>query len=249
MPNSIIITGATSGIGLELAKSYISEGTTVYAVGRDFDKFILTIHDWCRSRGHGDLCKWIHSDFANPNLLFDDEFRKIPQVDGFVNCAGVLPISPLKLERVEKIMESLNINLLSPIIFTRELIKANRITRGGSIIFLASINGTKIGAKGHSIYSATKGGINGFMLSLANELSTLRITVNTISPGTVDTPMLKKTKSFIGDEAFDKYLSQYPLGAGTTDSVISLIKFLIDKKLSSWITGQNFVVDGGYTLN
>jgi NAD(P)-dependent dehydrogenase (short-subunit alcohol dehydrogenase family) len=249
MPRTVIITGATSGIGLALAKSYINEGTTVYVVGRNFDKFTMTIQDWCKSHGYDDLCKWINSDFSSPNLLLDDDFNKLPQFDGFINCAGVLPISPLRLEKVQEIIESLNINLLSPILFTRQLLKANRILRGGSIVFLSSINGTKIGTKGHSVYSATKGGVNGFMLSLANELSSLGIRVNAISPGTVDTPMLEKTRSLIGDEAFDKYLSQYPLGAGTTDSLISLIHFLLDKKMSSWITGQNFVVDGGYTLN
>lgn len=249
MPRAVMITGATSGIGLALAKSYIKKGTEVYAVGRNFDKFKETIQDWSKPHGLGDLCKWIHSDFSCPNLLLEGEFNKLPQVDGFVNCAGVLPISPLRAERVEGIFESFNINLLSPILFTKGLLKANRINRDGSIVFLSSINGTKIGTKGHSVYSATKGGINGFMLSLANELSTIGIRVNTISPGTVDTPMLKKTKSLMGNEAFEKYLSHYPLGAGTTDSVISLIQFLIDKKFSSWITGQNFIVDGGYTLN
>ena len=143
----------------------------------------------------------------------------------------------------------MNINLLSPILFTRELLKANRILKGGSIVYLSSISGTKIGSKGHAIYSATKGGINGLVLSLANELSSLGIRVNAISPGTVDTPMLEKTKSFIGDEAVNKYLSHYPLGAGTTNSLIPLIHLLIDNEASSWITGQNFVVDGGYTLN
>jgi NAD(P)-dependent dehydrogenase (short-subunit alcohol dehydrogenase family) len=249
MPDSVIITGATSGIGLALAKSCIIRGTTVYVVGRNFEKFSLTIHDWCKSHGYVDFCKWVYSDFSKTNCLIGDELNKIPQVDGFVNCAGVLPISPLKLQRVEEIIESININLVSPILFTRELLKSNRILKGGSIVFLSSINGTKIGAKGHAIYSATKGGINGLVMSLANELSGNSIRVNAISPGTVNSPMLEKTKSLIGGEAFDKYLSQYPLGVGSADSILPLIEFLIDKKMSSWITGQNFVVDGGYTLN
>jgi NAD(P)-dependent dehydrogenase (short-subunit alcohol dehydrogenase family) len=249
MPKRVLITGATSGIGLSLAKSYISSGVEVYAIGRDFNKFSLTLKHWCDINGYKDLCKWIFFDFANPKLLVIDNFGSIPELDGFINCAGVLPISPLKWESTSEIIESLNINLLSPILFTKELLKANRIVKGGAIVFLSSINGTKIGSKGHTVYSATKGGVNGFVLSLANELSNLGIRVNAVSPGTIDTPMLDKTKSITGDVAFIKYLSQYPLGAGVTDSIIPLIQFLVDKKSSSWITGQNFVVDGGYTLN
>lgn len=249
MPKTVIITGATSGIGLELAKNYIKNGVGVYVVGRNFDKYLLTIKAWSDFNGYGDLCKWVHSDFSRPDCLVNESFDVIPQVDGFVNCIGILPISPLRLERVEGIVESVNVNLLSPMIFTRELLKTNRILKGGSIVYLSSINGTKIGAKGHVVYSATKGGVNGLVMSLANELAALGIRVNAVSPGTVETPMLEKTKLLVGQEAFNNYISQYPLGVGTVNSVVNLINFLVDNDVSSWITGQNFVVDGGYTLN
>ena len=249
MADTVIITGATSGIGLALTKNYIEKGTKIYAIGRDSDKFRLVIKEWCQARGWESLCEWINSDFSDQNPLLNIDFNKLPKVDGFINCAGVLPIAPLKLETEKEIHRATNINLLSPILFTRALLKHNRIQKGGSIVFLGSLNGTKTGSKGHTIYSATKGGITGFMMSLANELSSLGIRVNVISPGTVETAMAEKVKSLIGEEAMKTYIDQYPLGSGTPNSLIPLINLLIEKESSSWITGQNFIVDGGYTLN
>ena len=73
--------------------------------------------------------------------------KKIPEVFGYVNCAGVLPISPLKLHKANDIIKTININLASPIMFTRELLKSNRIAKGGAIVYISSINGTRVGLK------------------------------------------------------------------------------------------------------
>ncbi len=249
MPKNIIITGATSGIGFDLAKSLISNGDKVYVTGRNFEKFSTTIYKWCIDNGFEDLCIWVKYDFSNLSGISEEELKKIPEVFGYVNCAGVLPISPLKLHKANDIIKTININLASPIMFTRELLKSNRIAKGGAIVYISSINGTRVGSKAHTVYSATKGGIAGLVMSLANELSALGIRVNAVAPGTVASPMLEKTKKLIGEKSFSDYLGKYPLGIGSSDSLISLINFLLDENLSSWITGQNLVVDGGYTLN
>jgi NAD(P)-dependent dehydrogenase (short-subunit alcohol dehydrogenase family) len=128
-------------------------------------------------------------------------------------------------------------------------LKSKRIAKGGSIVYMSSINGLKVGSKAHSVYSATKAGIAGFAMSLANEVANIEIRVNTVAPGTVQTSMLEKTAGLIGDESFKNYLKQYPLGIGSPSSLVPLIIFLLDKNSSSWITGQSFIVDGGYTLN
>lgn len=249
MPNNIVITGGTSGIGIEVAKSLILKGCSVYIVGRDREKFSSSIYSWCSERGVPELCNWIQHDFLQPGNTLKDELKKIPVLSGYVNCAGILNVSPLKLQKVDDIIDVINVNLVAPVLFTRELLKFNLIGRNASLVYISSINGVKVGSKAHTVYSATKAGIGGFVMSLANELSSLGIRVNAIAPGSVLTPMLEKTKRSIGETAFVSYAQKYPLGMGTPMSLVPLINFLLDHSSSAWITGQNFVVDGGYSLN
>lgn len=249
MIDPILISGATSGIGLELAKSLISKGRLIIAVGRNYDKFLSTIYAWSVENDCSDLCRWIEFDFSNTTGFSQSEFDKVPQLSGFVNCAGVLPISPLKLQKSADIIEAFNINLVSPVLLTRELLRSKKIMKNGSVVFISSINGLKVGSKAHACYSATKAGISGFVMSLANEVSTQGIRVNAIAPATLDTPMLSKTRGLIGEEKFNAYMNQYPLGIGSPFSIIPLIEFLLDETSSKWITGQTLVADGGFTLN
>lgn len=249
MPKNIILTGSTSGIGLELAKNLILHGNIVHIIGRNFEKYSSTIHKWCIDQGKTDFCSWTYYDFSDGSKDFSEEINELPKCSGFVNSAGLLPISPLKFQDPKDIHDTIFVNLLSPILFTRELIRLNKIEKGGSMVFLSSINGTKVGTKAHAVYSATKGGIAGFVMSLANEVSSLGIRVNSVAPGSVDSPMLDKTKNLMGQKSFDNYINQYPLGMGSPTSIVSLIDFLLNNELSSWITGQNIVVDGGFTLN
>lgn len=249
MIDPILISGATSGIGLELAKSLISKGIQIIAVGRNYDKFLSTIYAWSVENKCSDLCRWIEFDFSNTTGFSQSEFDKVPQLSGFVNCAGVLPISPLKLQKSADIIEAFNINLVSPVLLTRELLRSKKIVKNSSVVFMSSINGLRVGSKAHACYSATKAGISGFVMSLANEVSTQGIRVNAIAPATVNTPMLSKTRGLIGEEKFNAYMNQYPLGIGSPFSIIPLIEFLLDETSSKWITGQTLVVDGGFTLN
>lgn len=249
MSEPILISGATSGIGLELAKSLISKGRIIFAAGRSHEKFLSTIYAWSIENNCSELCRWIELDFSIATAFSQNELDKIPKLSGFVNCAGVLPISPLKLQNSQDIIEAFNINLLLPVLLTRELLRSKKIVKNGSIVYLSSINGTKVGSKAHACYSATKAGISGFVMSLANEVSSQGIRVNAVAPGTVDTPMLTKTRELIGEEKFTTYMNQYPLGIGSPFSIIPLIEFLLDERSSKWITGQTLVVDGGFTLN
>ena len=248
MSEWILVSGATSGVGLELSKSLIKHGYCVYAIGRDHNKYSSTLFKWSKENSFEQSVNWLTFDFSSPDCISKIEFKDLPKLSGFVNCAGVLPISPIKLESFENIVNTININLVSPILLTKELLRSARIEKRGSVIFISSISGLKVGSKGHSLYSASKAGIAGFVLSLANECSSSQIRVNSIAPGILDTPMLLKTKNLIGEDQFSQYAKQYPLGLGTPLSIIPMIQFLLGDQ-SAWITGQNFVIDGGFTLN
>jgi len=247
--NNVLVSGATSGIGLELAKELIIDGKCVYAIGRNHEKFLNTIHTWALKNNYQHLCHWIELDFSSTSDISTGELDTIPELSGFINCAGILPISPLKMQKSDDIIDTININLLSPILLTRELLKSKKIMSNSSLIYLSSINGVRVGSKAHTSYAATKAGISGFVMSLANELSNSGIRVNAIAPATVDTPMLHKTKMLIGEKNFLMYADQYPLGIGKPQSIIPIIKFLLNEECSKWITGQTFVIDGGFSLN
>jgi NAD(P)-dependent dehydrogenase (short-subunit alcohol dehydrogenase family) len=248
-PDFILVSGATSGVGLELAKKLILEGKCVYAIGRSYERFSASLLAWSIEVGRSNLCQWISFDFSKPFDIPVLALRNSPCFSGFVNCAAVLPISPLKLQKGTDINDAFNINLISPVLLTRELLKSNRISRGASIVYLSSISGFRVGPKAHACYSASKAGISGFSMSLANELCSLGVRVNCVAPGSIDTPMLDQTKSLMSPENFSDYVYRHPLGIGSTSSVLPLIEFLLDNERSGWITGQTFVADGGYTLN
>ena len=117
-----------------------------------------------------------------------------------------------------------------------------------SFVFFSSINGTLIGSRGHSLYAAAKGAINGIVKSLANELSKRKIRVNAVAPGLVETGLFEVNKELISDEDMESYRKKYPLGFGMPEDVCNLVIFLLSDA-SKWITGQIIVIDGGVTLN
>ena len=243
-----LVTGATSGIGLAAAKSLLSRGHSVVAVGRDGSKYESNLLSWAKENDLVDELSWERIDFSIPNSFCDLDVKSFPVFDGFVNSAGVLSLCPLKLETYESIIKVINVNLIAPIELTRFLVKERKFRKSSSLVYLSSINGPMIGSKAHTLYAASKAGICGFTKSLANELANQQIRVNCIAPGTVATNMLDQTKMMINSVSVTEYAKQYPLGIGFTNSVVDLVNFLLSDN-ASWITGQSIVIDGGYTLN
>jgi NAD(P)-dependent dehydrogenase (short-subunit alcohol dehydrogenase family) len=243
-----LVTGATSGIGLAVSKSLLSLGHSVFAIGRDEFKYESNLLCWAQENGLSDELAWQMINFSMPNSFYDLDVKSFPSFDGFVNSAGTLSLCPLKLETYESLIEVTNVNLVAPIELTRLLLKERKFRKGSSLVYLSSINGLKIGSRGHTLYAASKAGVSGFAMSLANELAKQRIRVNCVAPGAVATNMFDQTKKMINAVSLAEYGKQYPLGIGSTDSVVDLVNFLLSDK-SSWITGQSIVIDGGFTLN
>jgi NAD(P)-dependent dehydrogenase (short-subunit alcohol dehydrogenase family) len=240
---NILLTGATSGIGLETLKTLMNSQNKIFAVARDFSKIsdllilyperIITItFDFKESDN-------IENIFNTLNLI-DEKF------DALIHCAGVEETIPLTLYTPSKIKNIFEINVFAGIELLRHFSKKKFSNEGASVVFVSSVMGV-LGQPGKIGYCSTKSAILGMVKSSALELSKRKIRVNAVLPGVVNTPMTEKLFSQLSPNNVDEIKAMHPLGIGEVGDVVPTIEFLISSK-SRWITGQNFIIDGGYSI-
>ena len=146
----------------------------------------------------------------------------------------------------EDIQEVMTVNFNAPLLLTQLLIKKKKLQKISSIVFISSISGTKVSLIGNSIYSASKGAINGICKGLALELAPQQIRVNTVVPGMVETNIVSGGE--IAEEQLEIDRQKYPLKRyGKPEEVAYAVVYLLSGA-SSWVTGSNLLIDGGYTL-
>lgn len=168
--------------------------------------------------------------------------------DKIIFYAGIDIIKPFKYYNESEILESFSVNIISILYLIRELLKKKLINQRASIVIINSISGTTKGPKGHVLYSTTKSSINGFVKSLANELSPKQIRINSICPGLIKTKSLFNSNSNIQSvNEFINYEKKYPLKFGSPIDLTNYISFILSES-ASWITGQNLILDGGNNL-
>lgn len=163
-----------------------------------------------------------------------------------VNCAGLTIPKPFKFLQEEDIQEVMTINFNAPLLLTQLLVKKKKLQKAASIVFISSISGIKVSYIGNSIYSASKGAINGFCKGLALELAPQQIRVNTVIPGMVETNIVSGGE--VTQEQMEADKQKYPLKRyGKPEEVAYAVVYLLSDA-SSWVTGSNLLIDGGYTL-
>ena len=182
-------------------------------------------------------------DLVELDLLFNLKLHsKYSQIIFF---QGVDIIKPFNLYNVNDIIKTFNINVISIITLLNNLVSNKNITKAASIVIISSISGVSKGTPGHVLYSSSKAALLGLVKSLSLELSKRKIRINCISPGLIETESLfKKNNYILSDQQKIEYNKKYPLGIGDINSINGTIKFLLGND-SSWITGQNFIIDGG----
>jgi len=239
------ITGASSGIGRELAIFLSKLGAFVCISGRDKNRLKKTF-EMLSGKEH----KWYSSDLStsgNVSELMKNVYSDFGQLDGLIHCAGVqhtLPIQMISEDTFDKIFR---INTLSAFLLSKEFRKKGRYNPdGSSIVFLSSAAAIS-GESGISEYSASKLALVGISRSLASELSRQKIRVNCIAPGVVKTEMTNKFLNSLTPEQFSQIEGRHLLGLGEVNDVLGSIAFLLSDS-AKWITGINLSVDGGYTL-
>ncbi len=239
---TILVTGASSGIGRGIAIECSKMGARVVVTGRNVAQLNET-YQALIGKEHIQII----ADLSNS----DDLTRLIeqsPQLDGCVNNAGIPKLMTVKFIQRESLSEIMGINTLAPILLTSSLVKKKKLKKGASIVFISSISGVSISTLGESIYSASKGAIHGFVKGAAIDLASQKIRVNSINPGLIQTNILKLAGEMFSEDQINDKLKQYPLKriGQPEDVAYGVIYFLSDA--SSWVTGASIVIDGGFTL-
>lgn len=240
---TILVTGASSGIGRGIAIECSKMGATVILNARNEERLKETL-SMLDGKGHhilvGDLSK------QEDLLRLADS---LPEIQGWVNSAGIPKVCPIKFFKREDVEDIINVNAISSMMLLSMLVKRKKLRRGASVVFISSISGVYVGTAGDTSYCASKGAVNGFTKGAAIELASQGIRVNSINPGLVPTNILELANSMSGDNhVVDTMQEKYPLKRlGKPEDIGDGAVFLLSDA-SSWITGQNLVIDGGISI-
>ena len=236
---TVLITGASSGIGRAMAVECSRMEARVVATGRDRQRLSETL-GFLDGGGHLSVACDLNEREEVSRLV-----EGLPPLDGFVVNAGCnrrMLCQYLKEEGMDLVVRT---NLVSPILLTKALLRGKKIRKGGAIVFTSSI-AVYHSSIGDSVYSATKGGIQSFSKVLALELANKQIRVNTIQPGMVRTGLLENSVLSAEEYAVDE--KKYPLGRyGRPEEIARAAVYLLSDA-ASWMTGSSIVIDGGISL-
>jgi len=237
---TILVTGASSGIGRAIAIECSKMRASVIITGRNEERLKET-----HSRMEGNQPDYIIADLSNSDDI-QNLCKSIISLNGLVNCAGltkVLPFPFAERKDFEKVME---VNFFAPSELSRLLVKSKKIQKGASIVFISSVSGVYCSSVAGSIYSSSKGAINGLAKAMALDLAPKGIRVNCVNPGMIDTNIFSEGK--ITQEQLNEDMKRYPLKRyGKPEEVAYAVIYLLSDA-AEWITGSNLLIDGGYTL-
>ena len=247
---NILITGASSGIGKVCAIECARAGANLILLGRDTERLTTTYDDVIVN---SKITNQIHLmyvldfdlDQERISEVIAEAVSRVGKISGFIHAAGIektLPVSAMKPGDYENLFR---VNVVSGFELVKYISKKKNIADSASFVFISSITSV-IGRSGLSGYSATKGAIVAAVRSMAIELANKNIRVNSVSPGTVLTPMMANYLDSIPVEEQEKRKEGFPFGLGEPEDIAYACIYLLSEA-SKWVTGQNLVIDGGYT--
>lgn len=237
---TILVTGASSGIGKATALECSRMGAKLVITGRNVER-LNEVYSSLDGGGHMQVVADL-SNYEDIQMLA----KKVPVLNGCVNNAGFSIMSVIPFIKKDDLEQIMNVNLQAPIMLTHLLVKYKKIAIGASIVFTSSISAKGRTSVGNSMYSATKGGLSSFMKNAALELAAKRIRCNAVLPGMVETP-LKEEGSIITEEQWEINRQLYPLKRfGKPEDIAYGIIYLLSDA-SAWVTGTELVIDGGLT--
>lgn len=241
----ILIIGASSGIGKATAIYLSRKGAKLVLISRNAEKLQQVIAE-CEGDDH----KYASIDVTDTekldNFITDHVNSCNIPFDGLVYSAGIEGTLPLKFLKNETLEQILNINAIHAVLVSKTLLKkANFSSNGGSLVFISSVMGS-LGQPAKIAYCMSKGALISAMKAMALELANKKIRVNCISPGMVVTEMSSKILDSISEDNKKDIEKMHPLGIGNVIDIAKGVEFLLSDN-SSWITGVDLLIDGGYS--
>lgn len=239
---TILVTGASSGIGQATAIECSKLGARLVITGRNAERLQQTFGQ-LEGDGHLQITAELTNEEDIKRLV-----RECPEMNGLVLCAGKGMTLPFKFCTREKFDSVFDVNLFAPAELLRVSIKSKKVLKKASIVVVSSIGGTPGGrfTHGNDIYGMSKAAVWSMMKYAAREFSAQLIRVNSVNPGMVETPLIHS--GAISEEQHASDMAKVPLKRyGTPLDIAHGIVYLLSDA-SSWVTGHSLVIDGGVTI-
>lgn len=240
---TVLVTGATKGIGAAIASAFEAAGASLLLTGTHPDA-IDALNRRNEQQGIRHI-RWLQADFSS--AAGTDRFLECLACEGpiqvLVNNAGTNRLNPIDQVETKDLDELLSINLRAPLLLCRELGRSMKDAGYGRIVNIASI-WSVMTKPGRVVYTATKTGLAGMTKTVAADLAPHGVLVNAVSPGFVNTELTKATLAVAEQE---RLAAQVPAGRFAEPEEIARVVLFLASRENSYITGQNIVVDGGFT--
>ncbi|MCC4588685.1 SDR family oxidoreductase [Xanthomonas sp. NCPPB 1067] len=234
---TILVTGASSGIGAAVATLCARLGATVVLTGRD-EVRLRAVASALHGTGHRDIAGDITEEDTRQRLL-----AAAPGYHGLASCAGIAALIPFRMAAEKHLQQMLAVNYLAPVTLTQQLLAKKRLLSSASLVYVSALS-ARAAPQAAAGYAASKAALESAVRTLALEQAKHGIRANCVAPGYVDTPMLKK----LGTAAdMDDKIALTPLGRIDPDDVAKGVAYLLSAA-SRWITRSTLTIDGGISL-
>lgn len=237
---TILVTGASSGIGRATAIECSKMGAVVFLNARNEARLRETL-DALEGDGHQYIVADLTDEEAIKTLV-----EQLPQLDGIVCAAGISMLKPIQVLSEKDIQTIFATNYTAPVLLTKTLVKKRKLNNEASLVYISSVSGNGNTATALSLYGSSKSALNSFAKYAALELSGKKIRCNTICPGRIETSLLQNQT--MSAEDIEKDIAKYPLHRyGKPEEVAQTAVYLLSDA-TKWITGTSITIDGGRTL-
>jgi len=240
---TIIVTGASSGLGRAAAIACANAEARVALIARNQEKLDETM-SMMDGEDHASFSCDITDDSKLKNL-FADIHSRLGEISGFVHSAGMELTLPIKVTPTAAYREILDVNTIAALELSRYILQKKHRAQKVSIVYLASTMGV-VGAPALTAYSMSKGALIAAARSAAVEYAGKGVRINCVSPGHIEgTQMADEMFEKLSEASKEQLISKHPMGLGRPDDVANACIYLLSDA-SRWVTGTNLIVDGGY---